>query len=101
MERHGNTLSQLIRKAWDGDKLSTLTKTSPLTATNPHISVIGHITEIELKARLTRTDAANGFANRFLFVLVKRSQKLPFGGNLAKMKSTDWAIGSKPSSLKV
>jgi hypothetical protein len=84
MERHGNTLSPLIRRAWDGDKLSALTKTTPLTATDPHISIIGHITEIELKARLTRTDAANGFANRFLFVLVKRSKKLPFGGSLAR-----------------
>jgi hypothetical protein len=82
MERHGNTLSQHIRKAWDGDKLSALTKTSPLTATDAHISIIGHITETELKARLTRTDAANGFANRFLFALVKRNGFLPFGGNL-------------------
>jgi hypothetical protein len=84
MERHGNTLSPLIRKAWDGDKLCTLTRTSPLTATNPHVSIIAHITEIELKARLTRTDAANGFANRFLFVLVRRSKKLPFGGTLTR-----------------
>jgi hypothetical protein len=82
MERHGNTLSSLIRKAWDGDTLSTLTRSCPLKATGAHISVIGHITETELKARLTRTDAANGFANRFLFALVKRSNILPFGGNL-------------------
>jgi hypothetical protein len=82
MERHGNILSPMIRKAWDGDKLATLTKTSPLTATNAHISIIGHITETELKARLSRTDAANGFANRFLFALVKRSKLLPFGGSL-------------------
>ena len=33
-------------------------------------------------ARLTSTNAANGFANRFLFALVKRSKLLPFGGNL-------------------
>ena len=82
MERHGNTLSSLIRKAWDGDKLSTLTKNTPLTATDAHISAIGHITENELKARLTSTDAADGFANRFLFPLVKRSKLLPFGGSI-------------------
>jgi hypothetical protein len=35
----------------------------------------------ELRARLTRTDTANGFANRFLFMLVKRSKVLPFGGD--------------------
>jgi Protein of unknown function (DUF3987) len=82
MERHGNTLSPVLRKAWDGDRLATLTRGSSLVATGAHISVIGHITETELRARLTRTDAANGFANRFLFPLVRRSKELPFGGNL-------------------
>ena len=84
MERHGNTLSPLLRKAWDGDKLSTMTRNNPLTATGAHISVIAHITEAELRARLTRTDTANGFANRFLFPLVKRSKELPFGGALTE-----------------
>jgi Protein of unknown function (DUF3987) len=81
-ERHGNTLSPLIRRAWDGDKLATLTRNSPLTATNAHISIIGHITVDELRARLSRTDLGNGFANRFLYVLIRRSKELPFGGNL-------------------
>jgi hypothetical protein len=87
MERHGNTLSPLLRKAWDGDKLSTMTRNSPLTSSGAHVSIIGHITEAELRARLTRTDAANGFANRFIFPLVRRSKELPFGGQL-----TDSAI---------
>jgi hypothetical protein len=81
-ERHGNILSPLIRKSWDGGKLATMTRASPLTATGSHISIIGHITIDELRARLTRTDAANGFANRFLFPLIKRSKELPFGGDL-------------------
>ena len=42
---------------------------------------VGHITADELRARITRTDMANGFANRFLFALVKRSKLLPFGGD--------------------
>jgi hypothetical protein len=82
MERHGNTLSPVLRKAWDGDKLSTMTRNSPLTSTGAHVSVVAHITEAELRARPTRTDTANGFANRFLFPLVKRSKELPFGGDL-------------------
>lgn len=81
-ERQGNTLSQQIRRAWDGDKLSTMVKHSPLQATGAHISIIGHITIDELRACLTRTEAANGFANRFLFPLVRRSKELPFGGSL-------------------
>jgi hypothetical protein len=82
MERHGNTLSPVIRSAWDGLPLQTLTKSSPLRATGAHISIVGHITKDELKARLTRTDMANGLANRFLFCLVKRSKLLPYGGHV-------------------
>jgi hypothetical protein len=82
MERHGNTLSPNLRKAWDGSKLSTMTRTSSLTATGAHISVVGHITEDELRARLTRTEMANGMANRFLIALVRRSKFLPHGGDL-------------------
>jgi hypothetical protein len=67
MDRHGNTLSPVIRNAWDARTLSTLTKNSPLKATGAHISIIGHITQDELRARMTSTEAANGFANRFLF----------------------------------
>jgi hypothetical protein len=81
-ERHGNTISQLVRQAWDGHKLQTMTRSSPLSATDAHISIIGHITVDELRARLSRTDTANGFANRFLYVLVRRSKEMPFGGNL-------------------
>ena len=83
MERPGNTLSPNLRNGWDGQTLSTLTKNSPLKASNPHISIVGHITEDELRARITRTDMANGFANRFLFACVRRSKLLPHGGNLA------------------
>lgn len=83
-ERHGNTLSPVIRKAWDGGKLSIMTKSSPLTATGAHVSIVGHITVHELRARLTRTDIANGFGNRFLYALVKRSKELPFGGELSE-----------------
>ena len=82
MARGGSTTSPLLRKAWDGGKLATMTRTSPLTATNAHISAIGHITVHELRSHLTRTDMASGFANRFLFALIRRSKELPFGGDL-------------------
>jgi hypothetical protein len=86
MQRMGNTLSSTIRNAWDGRKLETLTRTSALKATGAHISIVGHITEDELRARLTSTDIANGFANRFLFVSVRRSKLLPHGGNLDEVE---------------
>jgi hypothetical protein len=91
MERHGNTLSPVIRNAWDGQKLQTLTKASPLKATGAHISIIAHITEEEARARLTRTEMANGFANRFLFCCVRRSKLLPHGGALPEAELADTA----------
>ena len=82
MERPGNTLSPVIRNAWDGLRLQTLAKNVGQIATGSHISIVGHITETEARSRLTITDMFNGFANRFLFCCVKRSKCLPHGGNL-------------------
>jgi hypothetical protein len=81
MEREGNTLSAFLRDAWDTGKLCVLTK-SPQKATNAHISIAGHITRDELRRLLTSTEAANGFANRFLWIYVQRSKLLPRGGEL-------------------
>ncbi|MBK5198781.1 MAG: DUF3987 domain-containing protein [Methyloceanibacter sp.] len=83
MERAGNTISPIIRNAWDGGDLAIMTRKNPIKATAPHISVIAHITVDELRSCLTRTDAASGFANRFLFALARRSKLLPLGGNLS------------------
>lgn len=80
MARQGSTTSPVARNAWDGKKLQNLTKNSPDAATNAHISIIGHITKAELLRHLTETEAANGFANRFMWFMVRRSRQLPFGG---------------------
>ena len=80
--RDGNTLSPVLRQAWDGETLQIINKNSPAKATAPHISLIGHITEPELRRHLTATEQANGFGNRFLWGLVRRSKLLPEGGNL-------------------
>ncbi len=82
MAREGNTLSATIRQAWDGGRLRTMTKNSPTRATGAHISIIGHITKAELLRHLGDTEAANGFANRFLWLVVRRSKELPFGGDV-------------------
>ncbi len=80
MRREGNTLSAMLRQAWDTGNLRVLTRKDPLKATGAHISIIGHITLDELKQELKQTDAVNGFANRFLWCCVKRSKLLPEGG---------------------
>lgn len=84
MDREGNTLSALLRDSWDTGKLRVLTK-SPQKATDAHISIAGHITRDELRRLLTSTEAANGFANRFLWIYVQRSKLLPRGGELHKV----------------
>jgi hypothetical protein len=79
-ERQGNTLSTVIRQAWDSGCLRTLTKNTPAKATGAHVSIIGHITCEELRRYLSTTEIANGFGNRFLWICVDRSKALPEGG---------------------
>jgi hypothetical protein len=81
-ERMGNTLSVVLRNAWDGRDLQTLTKNSPTSATGAHVSMIGHITADELRRYLTQTEQANGFGNRHLWICIQRSKTLPDGGKV-------------------
>jgi hypothetical protein len=89
MMREGNTLSPVIRQAWDGYDLRTLTKTSATRATDPHIRLIGHVTADELRRYFEVTEAANGFGNRFLWALAKRSKELPHGGASPNLDGAD------------
>lgn len=82
LQREGNTLSPVIRCAWDHGYLTALTKNSRAKATDAHISIIGHITKPELLRHLDTTEMANGFGNRFLWACVRRSKCLPEGGKL-------------------
>lgn len=82
LRREGNTLSATVRQAWDTGHLRVLTKHAPARATDAHISVMGHITRDELLRHLEDTEAGNGFANRFLWLCVRRSKVLPEGGRL-------------------
>jgi len=77
MSREGNILSVVIRQAWDTGDLHPLTKNNPIKATGAHISIIGHITKEELLRYLSETEQANGFANRFIWLLVRRSKIIP------------------------
>ena len=79
-KRETNTLSPILRSAWDTGHLRTLSKNSPAHATDAHVSIIGHITAEELKRSLAEVDGFNGFANRFLWLAVRRSKMLPDGG---------------------
>jgi hypothetical protein len=79
LKREGNTLSPVIRQAWDSGALTAMTKNNFARATGTHVTILGHITRPELAKCLSDTDCFNGFANRFLWALVRRSKLLPDG----------------------
>jgi hypothetical protein len=83
MGRSENVLSAVLREAWDGARLSIMTRQHPLVASDATISIIAHVTLAELRAELTEVSLMNGFANRFLFALATRSKELPFGGDVS------------------
>jgi hypothetical protein len=84
MERPNNITSGILRDAWDSREVlcPPLIKTGSERATGAYVSMVGHTTEEELTRYLTATEIANGLANRILFILVRRCNVLPFGGDL-------------------
>jgi Protein of unknown function (DUF3987) len=81
MERQGNILPRVIRDAWDGEPLRTLTR-SPLCATNTHIIIVGHVTPGELRVKLKEAQLDGGTMNRFLPTASRRTKLCPDGGNI-------------------
>jgi len=82
MSRESNTLSDVMRQGWDRNVLAAMGKNKGCIATSAHISIIGHVTRPDIARHLTREDSSNGFANRFLWLAVRRSKELPDGGDL-------------------
>lgn len=80
--RDANTLSPVVRNAWDHRVLQVITKHDPARASDAHVAIIGHITAAELVRHVGATEVANGFLNRFLVVCVRRGRLLPEGGRL-------------------
>jgi hypothetical protein len=76
--RQGNTLTETYRKGWDSPRsLRTSNKNSPLIATEPHISLIGHTNKNELLETLNDIELSNGFANRILWCASQRRELMP------------------------
>ncbi|HKQ48609.1 MAG TPA: bifunctional DNA primase/polymerase [Phycisphaerae bacterium] len=99
MSREGNTLSPVMRRAWDGAHiLKSITKNSPATSTGAHISIVGHITKDELLRHLDDTEILNGLGNRFLWVVVRRSKCLPDGGGA--MSGVERVVGELRQAIE-
>jgi hypothetical protein len=88
-ERTGNTIFEVLRDAFDKDCLNILTKKQAARSTGCHVGFVTHVTSDELRRLLTDTSAANGYANRHLFVCSRRSRLLPEGGRLDEVDFTD------------
>ena len=76
-KRDGNTLSATLRALWDSGTRSPMTKTSRTQCTNAHVGILAHITIDELAMSLSACDKLNGYANRFLWMLARRSKRVP------------------------
>lgn len=76
-QRDGNILSPVMRTIWDSGTIAPLTKTHPIKVTGAHVCLIGHITIQELVQLLQKADIWNGFANRMLWMCVRRPKLVP------------------------
>ncbi|QWF80463.1 DUF3987 domain-containing protein [Amycolatopsis sp. CA-230715] len=77
MKREGNSLSAILRAAWEGGDLSTLTVAARV-APSSHVGILAHITPQEFRDKVSASDLAGGTYNRFLPLAVARSKFLPF-----------------------
>ncbi len=71
IKKEGNSLSEILRDAFDGKPLSTMT-VKDREVTQYHLTVVGHITPRAVSMATSEVDIANGFLNRFLCVEVQR-----------------------------
>lgn len=78
MAREGSTLSPVVRDAWDGVPMGRFLAREQWLVRWHHVSIAAHVTTVELQSKLTNTDAANGFGNRFLWLAVRRTKLVPF-----------------------
>jgi hypothetical protein len=86
--RETSTLSPTLRSAWDGRPLAILTRTAPARASTPHIAMIGHITQHELRRHTTSLELSNGYINRLLLIACRRQRLLPEGGDPDPLHNT-------------
>ncbi len=94
--REISTLSPTLRSGWDGRPLAILTRTAPARASTAHISIIGHITQHELRRHTTSLELANGYINRVLLIACRRQRLLPEGGDPDPLAATGLTGCSQP-----
>jgi hypothetical protein len=101
--RKSGSLSAVLRQAWDGDDLKTRTKKGSMTATRPHIAVLGHISPGEFRDMMSAKELAGGTYNRYLVLHVHQAQLLPDGGSvdMAELKECAKELASNATQVRM
>jgi hypothetical protein len=83
--RENATLSEHLREAWDGEPIHVPNrKGNALSTTGYSVSVCGDVTPGVVRKLLeSGTEGFDGFANRFLWAVVRSGRDLPNGGDIA------------------
>ena len=93
--RGGSNISETLRECYDRpDKIRAKSRQARLESTNPHVSVIGHVTPEGLRASLKTVELFNGFANRFIYIASQRTRPVP------RPPVVDWSTG-RPAQIAV
>ncbi|HUR18878.1 MAG TPA: DUF3987 domain-containing protein [Acidimicrobiales bacterium] len=81
--RQGDTTSELLREAWNSDRLQARARQKTTVAEVAHICIVGHVTPTDLSRWLSPEKLKDGFIGRMLFVWSVGGPHVPFG-------SPDW-----------
>ena len=80
LTRDGNTLEGLCNELWDSVyPVENNVVGKPMSSSDHHVSIQACVTKADLVKHLRPTQMANGFANRYNFVAVDKSQLLANG----------------------
>ncbi len=92
--REGSTLSELLRKAFDGELLKNRTrKHGELIASRYLLAALASITATELRQLLDTVSIENGLGNRLLWLWSELTTMLPFGASIDRVRVA--AIGDR------
>jgi hypothetical protein len=81
MKREGNSLSSVLRQAWDRSNLEVLTRANPLKCYNAYVSLIAMTNYTSLENVISSGQLTTGFANRFLWINTYQARWLEEGGD--------------------
>jgi hypothetical protein len=81
--RGGNSLLHVLGRFFEAERVQSITRKKPLTATRAHVSLIAHGSIPDLGAFRGETGRRNGHANCMLWICARRGRRLPHGSALS------------------